>query len=213
MLTGDGADESVRRLSPLLVRAARRAVEPVPGAVARSADRLADAHAGRQGQPGAGMAAARAALCSDRRRRSGASSGGMDAACQRGRARPAARAVRPPDPIADRASGRPDCATRRPATIRSTRCWPAMWRLRACPATCWSRSIATSMAHALETRTPFLDQRVVEWAFALPGSAKLALAGGRPVGKRILRTAFRDRLPRRSSAVPSAASRCRWRPC
>ena len=52
-----------------------------------------------------------------------------------------------------------------------------------------------SMAHALETRTPFLDQRVVEWAFALPGSAKLALENGRPVGKRILRTAFRDRLP------------------
>ena len=52
-----------------------------------------------------------------------------------------------------------------------------------------------SMAHALETRTPFLDQRVVEWAFALPGSAKLALDKGRPVGKRILRTAFRDRLP------------------
>jgi asparagine synthase (glutamine-hydrolysing) len=52
-----------------------------------------------------------------------------------------------------------------------------------------------SMAHALETRTPFLDQRLVEWAFALPGSRKLALAGGRPIGKRILRTAFRDRLP------------------
>ena len=53
----------------------------------------------------------------------------------------------------------------------------------------------TSMAHALETRTPYLDQRVVEWAFALPGSRKLALDRGRPVGKRILRTAFRDRLP------------------
>jgi len=53
----------------------------------------------------------------------------------------------------------------------------------------------TSMAHALETRTPYLDQRVVEWAFALPGSRKLALVGGRPVGKRILRTSFRDRLP------------------
>jgi asparagine synthase (glutamine-hydrolysing) len=52
-----------------------------------------------------------------------------------------------------------------------------------------------SMAQALETRTPFLDQRVVEWAFALPGSAKLGLQGGRPVGKRILRRAFRDRLP------------------
>ena len=53
----------------------------------------------------------------------------------------------------------------------------------------------TSMAHALETRTPYLDQNVVEWAFALPGSRKLALDRGRPVGKRILRTAFRDRLP------------------
>jgi asparagine synthase (glutamine-hydrolysing) len=52
-----------------------------------------------------------------------------------------------------------------------------------------------SMAHALETRTPFLDQRVVEWGFALPGSDKLALEGGRPKGKRILRSAFRDRLP------------------
>lgn len=53
----------------------------------------------------------------------------------------------------------------------------------------------TSMAHALETRTPFLDQRVVEWAFAMPGAMKLALSRGAPVGKRILRTAFRDRLP------------------
>ena len=53
----------------------------------------------------------------------------------------------------------------------------------------------TSMANALETRAPFLDQRVVEWAFAMPGSSKLALAGGRAVGKRVLRTAFRDRLP------------------
>lgn len=52
-----------------------------------------------------------------------------------------------------------------------------------------------SMANALETRTPFLDQRVVELAFALPGSAKLALAAGRPVGKQILRAAFSDRLP------------------
>ena len=51
-----------------------------------------------------------------------------------------------------------------------------------------------SMAHALETRAPFLDQRVVEWAFAMPGSAKLALVGGKPVGKRVLREVFRDRL-------------------
>jgi asparagine synthase (glutamine-hydrolysing) len=59
-----------------------------------------------------------------------------------------------------------------------------------------------SMAHALETRTPFLDQRVVEWAFALPGSTKLAVQGGRPVGKRILRTAFRDRLPQEVFSRP-----------
>jgi asparagine synthase (glutamine-hydrolysing) len=53
----------------------------------------------------------------------------------------------------------------------------------------------TSMVHALETRTPYLDQRVVEWAFAMPGEQKLANVGGKPVGKRVLREAFRDRLP------------------
>jgi asparagine synthase (glutamine-hydrolysing) len=53
----------------------------------------------------------------------------------------------------------------------------------------------TSMAHALETRTPYLDQRVVEWSFARPGADKLSTVGGRAVGKRILRTAFQDRLP------------------
>ncbi len=52
-----------------------------------------------------------------------------------------------------------------------------------------------SMAHALETRAPFLDQRVVEAAFALPGEMKLARKGLGVEGKRILRTAFRDRLP------------------
>lgn len=52
-----------------------------------------------------------------------------------------------------------------------------------------------SMTHALETRAPFLDQRVAEWAFALPGTGKLSLVKGKPVGKRILREAFRDRLP------------------
>ncbi len=52
-----------------------------------------------------------------------------------------------------------------------------------------------SMAHALETRAPFLDQRVAEWAFSLPGSAKLGLAGLRPMGKKVLRQAFTDRLP------------------
>jgi asparagine synthase (glutamine-hydrolysing) len=55
----------------------------------------------------------------------------------------------------------------------------------------------TSMAHALETRTPFLDQRVVELAFSIPGSAKLRLKCGKPIGKHILRTAFEDRLPKK----------------
>ncbi|MGN6573911.1 MAG: asparagine synthase (glutamine-hydrolyzing) [Pseudolabrys sp.] len=59
-----------------------------------------------------------------------------------------------------------------------------------------------SMAHALETRTPFLDQRVVEWAFALPGASKLGSAGGKPVGKKVLREAFRDRLPAEVFARP-----------
>ncbi|WKZ66632.1 MAG: asparagine synthase (glutamine-hydrolyzing) [Flavobacteriales bacterium] len=49
----------------------------------------------------------------------------------------------------------------------------------------------TSMAHALEVRTPFLDRRVVELAFALPAELKL-----RPgVGKAILREAFGGLLP------------------
>jgi asparagine synthase (glutamine-hydrolysing) len=52
-----------------------------------------------------------------------------------------------------------------------------------------------TMAHALETRAPFLDQRVVELGFAMPGSEKLALIKGKPVGKRVLREAFCDRLP------------------
>ncbi len=52
-----------------------------------------------------------------------------------------------------------------------------------------------SMANALETRAPFLDPRVVEFAFALPPQEKLWLDGFRPQGKRILRRAFKDRLP------------------
>lgn len=48
-----------------------------------------------------------------------------------------------------------------------------------------------SMAHALEVRCPWLDQRVVECAAAMPGAYKLA----RGAGKRILRRAFKDRLP------------------
>jgi asparagine synthase (glutamine-hydrolysing) len=49
-----------------------------------------------------------------------------------------------------------------------------------------------SMAHGLECRAPFLDYRVVEFAAALP--ARYKLRAGR--GKRILREAFGDLLPR-----------------
>lgn len=49
----------------------------------------------------------------------------------------------------------------------------------------------TSMAHALEVRTPFLDLRVVEFAFTLPAEAKLR----RGSGKHILRETFGHLLP------------------
>ncbi|MEZ4739275.1 MAG: asparagine synthase (glutamine-hydrolyzing) [Flavobacteriales bacterium] len=49
----------------------------------------------------------------------------------------------------------------------------------------------TSMAHALEVRTPFLDFRVVEFAFSLPAEAKLH----RGSGKHILRESFGHLLP------------------
>jgi len=48
-----------------------------------------------------------------------------------------------------------------------------------------------SMANALEVRCPFLDQRVVECAAAMPGRLKLGRAGG----KIALRRAFANRLP------------------
>jgi asparagine synthase (glutamine-hydrolysing) len=50
----------------------------------------------------------------------------------------------------------------------------------------------TSMAHALEVRTPFLDRRVVELAFALPAAARLR----KGMGKALLRQAFGHLLPR-----------------
>src|SRR5207249_10981450 len=60
-----------------------------------------------------------------------------------------------------------------------------------------------SMANALEVRVPFLDHRVVEYAFRIPGRWKI----GALRGKRILRQAFRDVLPpevvRRGSAASS----------
>jgi asparagine synthase (glutamine-hydrolysing) len=49
----------------------------------------------------------------------------------------------------------------------------------------------TSMAHALEVRSPFLDKRVVELAFALPADRKLRKGSG----KQLLRTTFGHLLP------------------
>ncbi len=49
----------------------------------------------------------------------------------------------------------------------------------------------TSMAHALEVRTPFLDKRVVAFAFSLPAGQKLVKGSG----KRILRETFGHLLP------------------
>ncbi|MDO8730208.1 MAG: asparagine synthase (glutamine-hydrolyzing) [Candidatus Omnitrophota bacterium] len=48
-----------------------------------------------------------------------------------------------------------------------------------------------SMGHGLETRSPFLDTALVEWAFRLPDSLKLRGSEG----KWILRQAFRGLLP------------------
>jgi asparagine synthase (glutamine-hydrolysing) len=55
-----------------------------------------------------------------------------------------------------------------------------------------------SMASSLEVRCPFLDHSVVECAAAMPGRFKLVRNGG----KRILRNAFADRLPKEVFARP-----------
>jgi asparagine synthase (glutamine-hydrolysing) len=49
-----------------------------------------------------------------------------------------------------------------------------------------------SMAHGLETRSPFLDTRLIEWSFSLPDRFKWRSG----VTKWILREAFRNDLPR-----------------
>jgi asparagine synthase (glutamine-hydrolysing) len=53
-----------------------------------------------------------------------------------------------------------------------------------------------SMAHGLETRSPFLDHRVVELAGRIPMRYKLRLTHRGVEGKRILKEAFGDYLPR-----------------
>jgi asparagine synthase (glutamine-hydrolysing) len=50
---------------------------------------------------------------------------------------------------------------------------------------------ADGMAHSLEIRVPLLDQRLLDFAFAIPGSVRLP-AGGRP--KHLLRAAFPELL-------------------
>ena len=52
----------------------------------------------------------------------------------------------------------------------------------------------TSMAHALETRSPFLDTALMEYAAGLPDSYKLR-GWPRPTTKYILRRAFADPMP------------------
>ncbi|MDD2805784.1 MAG: asparagine synthase (glutamine-hydrolyzing) [Elusimicrobiales bacterium] len=49
-----------------------------------------------------------------------------------------------------------------------------------------------SMANSLETRSPFLDHKVLEFAFQLPGNLKLKGLGGT---KWLLKETFRDMLP------------------
>ena len=51
-----------------------------------------------------------------------------------------------------------------------------------------------SMANSLETRSPFLDQKVIEFAFRLPGNLKLKGLTGT---KWILKETFKDMLPGR----------------
>lgn len=54
----------------------------------------------------------------------------------------------------------------------------------------------TSMAHALEVRTPFLDRRIVELAFSLPSQKKFV----RGHGKQLLRETFGHLLPTSTNA-------------
>jgi asparagine synthase (glutamine-hydrolysing) len=50
----------------------------------------------------------------------------------------------------------------------------------------------SSMAHSVEIRSPFIDYRLMEFAFRLPDRMKINLG----VTKRVVREAFRDRLPK-----------------
>lgn len=54
------------------------------------------------------------------------------------------------------------------------------------------------MAHSVELRCPFLDFRLIEFAFALPGSDKVAEA----IGKRVVRAALANDIPRTVTVQP-----------
>jgi asparagine synthase (glutamine-hydrolysing) len=56
----------------------------------------------------------------------------------------------------------------------------------------------TSMAWGLELRVPYLDPRVVEWAFGVPFKLKLNRAGS----KMIMRRAFADLIPAENMRAP-----------
>ena len=51
----------------------------------------------------------------------------------------------------------------------------------------------SSMAHSVEIRSPFIDYRLMEFAFRLPDAMKINMG----VTKRVVRGAFKDRLPER----------------
>jgi len=66
------------------------------------------------------------------------------------------------------------------------------------PDDCLAKVHVASMAHGLEVRSPLLDHRVVELARQIPWDVTWRRRPGRlPEGKRVLRAAFADRLPKR----------------
>ena len=61
-----------------------------------------------------------------------------------------------------------------------------------------------SMAHSLEVRPPFLDQRIVDFAASLPERFKLRGSNS----KYVLRRLMKDKLPRSVSAAAENWLRC-----
>jgi asparagine synthase (glutamine-hydrolysing) len=59
------------------------------------------------------------------------------------------------------------------------------------PGNCLAKVDRASMSHSLETRTPFLDHKLAEWAWSLPAHYKVRGA----VGKRVLREVLKRYVP------------------